>query len=78
MTNDQDRFEAFKKMVLEAEGQDDAPPNADEAFKDELLRQHRDDRFGVDGRSDEEVWQAAMKDEQFKAALRGEGGQDAR
>ena len=59
-------FEAFKRQVLEAgdEG-DDGPINEDEAVKADLLRQHREDRFGApdpsDGLSDDELFEMMPK-----------------
>lgn len=76
MTDD-NLFDEFKRLVLKAEQegiQDDAPLNDDDAIKAELRRQSRERLLGpADPRSDEELWAAAMKDERFRAALRGEG-----
>lgn len=75
MTYDPDRlFQEFRKMVLDPDG--DPPPTDDDALKDELIRQSRERGLGPDDpRSDEELWAAAMRDEQFRAALRGEGSE---
>ncbi len=76
MTYDPDKlFEELRKMVLDPDG--DPPPSDDAALKDALRRNNREERFGPDDPSvsDEELWAAAMRDEQFRAALRGEGSE---
>ncbi len=72
--NDDQLFEEFRKMVLDPDG--DPPPTRDDVLKDALRRNNHEERFGPDDpRSDEQLWAAAMRDEQFRAALRGEGGE---
>ncbi len=75
MTYDPDRlFEEFRKMVLDPDG--DPPPSDDDVLKETLRKQADEDRFGPDDpRSDEELWAEAMRDEHFRAALRGEGSE---
>ncbi len=73
MTYDPDKlFETFRKMVLDPDG--DPPPSQHDVLKETLRKQADERSLGPDDpRSDEEIWAAAMRDEQFRAALRGEG-----
>ncbi len=60
--------------VLASAPQDDPAPGEDEVLKSALLKQADEDRFGPsDPRTDDELWSDALRDENFRAHIRGEG-----